>query len=76
MTARDTTHPLPDGLSQQQIDSEMAGIQAAAPAGAHHPPRDYPRTAAATTAIRTARRSPSATPRRSSCPDPPSASPT
>lgn len=42
MTARDTTHPLPDGLSQQQIDSEMAGIQAAAPAGAHHPPRDYP----------------------------------
>ncbi|WP_329205492.1 protocatechuate 3,4-dioxygenase subunit beta [Streptomyces sp. NBC_00683] len=42
MTARDTAHPLPDGLSQQQIDSEVARVQAAAPAGAHHPPRDYP----------------------------------
>ncbi|MEU1486449.1 protocatechuate 3,4-dioxygenase subunit beta [Streptomyces sp. NPDC005752] len=43
MTARDLpAYPLPDGMSQQEIDSEVARAEAAAEPGAHHPPRDCP----------------------------------
>ncbi|MFB6776990.1 protocatechuate 3,4-dioxygenase subunit beta [Streptomyces sp. NPDC056352] len=48
MTSSDMTayalpgRPLPDGLSQRDIDAEVARAHADAPAGAHHPPRDYP----------------------------------
>ncbi|MFI6080403.1 protocatechuate 3,4-dioxygenase subunit beta [Streptomyces sp. NPDC051217] len=36
-----TTHALPDGLSQQEIDAEIAKAQAVS-SPSHHPPRDYP----------------------------------
>lgn len=35
------TEPLPDGLSQREIDAEVAKAQASA-APTDHPPRDYP----------------------------------
>ncbi|MFB8120264.1 protocatechuate 3,4-dioxygenase subunit beta [Streptomyces sp. NPDC055962] len=43
MTARDLpSAPLPDGMTQREIDSEVARAHAAAEPGVHHPPRDYP----------------------------------
>ena len=43
MTARDLpAQPLPDGMSQRDIDAEVARAQAVAAPGAHQPPRDYP----------------------------------
>ncbi|MBT2510525.1 protocatechuate 3,4-dioxygenase subunit beta [Streptomyces sp. ISL-98] len=36
------TEPLPDGLSQRDIDDEIAKVRASTTGGSHHPSRDYP----------------------------------